>query len=58
LKLLDIDSSYENRRELAIELGVPEDKLDDSAEMNTWLHKAVMVELAEHGGNVPAELMD
>lgn len=58
LKLLGIDSSYEARVELAKELGCPEDKLDDSAEMNTWLHKAVLIEIAENGGNVPDELLD
>lgn len=58
LKLLGIDSSYESRVELAKELGCPEDKMDESAEMNTWLHKAVLVEIAENGGNVPDELLD
>jgi hypothetical protein len=32
--------------------------MDDSAEMNTWLHKAVLVEIAENGGNIPDELLD
>jgi hypothetical protein len=58
LKLLGIDSSYEARVELAKELGCPEDKMGESAEMNTWLHKAVLVEIAENGGNVPDELLD
>jgi hypothetical protein len=58
LKLLGIDSDYESRVELAKELGCPEDKMGDSAEMNTWLHKAVLVEIAENGGNVPDELLD
>ena len=58
LKLLDLDSSYESRKELAVELKCPADKMDDSAEMNTWLHKAVMQKLAENGGNVPPELLD
>lgn len=58
LKLLGIDSSFENRKELAIELGVPKDLLDDSAKMNTWLHKVVLRKIAENGGNVPANLLD
>jgi hypothetical protein len=58
LKLLGIESSYEARVELAKELGCPADKMDDSAEMNTWLHKAVLIEIAENGGNVPDELLD
>jgi len=57
LKLLGIDSSLENRQELATELGYTGDK-DGSAEMNIWLHKAVMKELATHGGKVPASLTD
>ena len=29
---------------------------NDSASMNIWLHKQVMVKLAENGGKVPDEL--
>lgn len=58
LKLLDLDSSQEARKELATELGCPPDMMDDSAEMNTWLHKTVLKKLAEHGGNIPEELLD
>jgi hypothetical protein len=57
LKLLDIDSSLAARRELAIELGCPADKLGDSAQMNIWLHKTVLEKLAQNGGNVPKELL-
>lgn len=57
MKLLDIDSSLANRKELAQELGYTGD-LDGSAEMNIWLHKAVMKELAANGGSVPADLLD
>jgi hypothetical protein len=56
LKLLDIDSSLENREELATELGYTGPK-DGSAEMNIWLHKAVMRELAANGGQVPASML-
>lgn len=58
LKLLNIDSSYEAWRELALELGCPPEKMDDPAEMNTWLHKTVLRKIAENGGNLPRELMD
>jgi hypothetical protein len=58
LKLLGIDSSFENRKALAIELGCPTNLMDDSAEMNTWLHKAVLEKIAENGGNIPMELLD
>ena len=57
LKLLDIDSSLSNREELATELGYTGTK-DGSAEMNIWLHKAVMRELAANGGKVPASMTD
>ena len=57
MKLLGIDSSLANRKELARELGYTGD-LDGSAEMNIWLHKATMKELARNGGKVPAELTD
>ena len=57
MKLLGIDSSLDNRKELATELGYTGDK-DGSAEMNIWLHKTVMKELAKNGGKVPANLTD
>ena len=57
MKLLGIDSSLDNRKELARELGYTGD-LDGSAEMNIWLHKATMQELAKNGGKVPATLTD
>ena len=58
LKLLDIDSSYSARKELAVELGCPAEKMGDSAQMNMWLHKTVLKKIAENGGNVPADLYD
>ncbi|HEX8375989.1 MAG TPA: DUF3597 domain-containing protein [Geminicoccaceae bacterium] len=57
MKLLDLDSSLANRKELATELGYTGAK-DGSAEMNIWLHKAVMRELEKSGGKVPAGLKD
>ncbi|WP_213982729.1 DUF3597 domain-containing protein, partial [Sphingomonas sp. dw_22] len=57
MKLLDLDSSLDNRKELATELGYGGAK-DGSAEMNIWLHKAVMGELEKNGGKVPAGLKD
>ena len=58
LKLLDLDSSYEARVELAEELGCPVEYMDDSAQMNMWLHKTVLELIAENGGNIPPELLD
>ena len=58
LKLLDINSSYEARKELATELGCPAELMGDSAKMNMWLHKTVLNKIAENGGNIPKELLD
>lgn len=58
LKLLDLDSSREARNELAQELGAPAEVMNDSARMNTWLHKEVLRKIAENGGNIPRELLD
>jgi hypothetical protein len=58
LKLLDIDSSPEARKELATELGCPAEMMGDSAKMNTWLHKTVLQKIADNGGNIPKELLD
>ena len=58
LKLLDIDSSFTARKELAIELGCPADQMGDSARMNMWLHKTVLKKIADNGGNIPKELLD
>jgi hypothetical protein len=57
LKLLDIDSSLNARKELATELGCPANLMGDSAQMNMWLHKTVLTKLAANGGNVPKELL-
>ncbi|HPS41861.1 MAG TPA: DUF3597 domain-containing protein [Anaerolineaceae bacterium] len=58
LKLLGIDSSYDARKELAVELGCPEEKMGDSAQMNMWLHKTVIKKIAENGGNIPKSMLD
>ena len=58
LRLLDIDNSYAARKELAIELGCPAEKMDDSAQMNMWLHKTVLQKIADNGGNIPQQLLD
>jgi 3-oxoacyl-ACP reductase-like protein len=57
MKVLDLDSSLSARKELAQELGYT-GQLNGSAEMNIWLHNAVMKKLAENGGKVPADLKD
>ena len=57
LKLLDLDSSLDARKELAAELDVNAGA-HGSAEQNIALHRAVMRELAANGGKVPDELRD
>jgi len=55
MKLLNLDSSLNARKQLAQELGY-QGKLDGSAEMNIWLHKEVMKQMMENGGVVPEKL--
>lgn len=55
MKLLDLDSSLDARKELAKELNYTGDT-SDSASMNVWLHKQVMAKLAASGGKVPEDL--
>ena len=57
MKLVGMDSSLAERKELARELGYTGD-LQDTASMNVWLHKQVMRKMAENGGKVPASLLD
>lgn len=58
LKLLDIDSSLEARKALATELRCPPELMNDSAQMNVWLHKMVLAKIAVNGGMVPQSLLD
>jgi len=56
MKLVGMDSGLGARKQLATELHYTGD-MNDSASMNVWLHKQVLVKLAENGGKVPAELL-
>jgi Domain of unknown function (DUF3597) len=55
MKLLNLDSSMGARKRLAEELHYT-GNMNDSASMNVWLHKQVMIKLVENGGHVPNEL--
>ena len=55
LKLLDLDSSLNARKELAEELNVHAGA-HGSAEQNIALHKAVMKKIEENGGKVPESM--
>ena len=57
MKLVGMESSLQERKELADELGYSGDK-SDSAAMNMWLHKEVMKRMEQNGGKVPANLKD
>jgi hypothetical protein len=56
MKLVGMDSSFGARKQLATELHYTGDP-NDSAAMNVWLHKQVLIKLSENGGKVPAELL-
>ncbi len=55
MKLVGLDPSLTNRKQLAQELGYTGDTAD-SATMNVWLHKEVMDKLAASGGAVSGSL--
>lgn len=57
MKLVGMESSLAERRELAAELGYT-GSTSDTAAMNMWLHRQVLKKLAENGGKVPANLLD
>jgi hypothetical protein len=57
MKLVGMESSLSDRKELAKELNYTGDT-SDSAAMNIWLHKQVLQQIAKHGGKLPPELLD
>jgi 3-oxoacyl-ACP reductase-like protein len=56
MKLVGMDSSFKARKQLAQELNYTGDP-NDSASMNVWLHKQVLIKITENGGKVPEELL-
>jgi hypothetical protein len=56
MKLVGMDSSFGARKQLATELHYTGDP-NDSAAMNIWLHKQVLIKLSQNGGKVPQELL-
>ena len=56
MKLIGVDPSYENRKELVQELGRTD--YSGTAEDNIWLHKVTMQHLAHNGGKVPSQFLD
>ena len=57
MKLVGMESTLQERKELADELGYSGDK-GDTARMNMWLHKEVLRRMEQNGGKVPANLLD
>jgi hypothetical protein len=55
MKLLNLDSSFAARKQLASELHYSGDT-NDSASMNIWLHKQMMAKLAANGGKLPSDV--
>jgi hypothetical protein len=55
MKLLGMESSLAERKELADELGYTGDK-SDSASMNIWLHKQVLQKIVDNGGQLPRDM--
>ena len=51
MKLTGMDSTLEERKELANELGYPGDT-SDTAAMNIWLHERVMARIRADGGQI------
>jgi 3-oxoacyl-ACP reductase-like protein len=56
MKLVGMDSSFGARKQLAQELNYTGDP-NDSASMNIWLHKQVLIKISENGGKVPENLL-
>jgi uncharacterized protein DUF3597 len=56
MKLVGMDSSFGARKQLAKELNYTGDP-NDSASMNIWLHKQVLIKISENGGKVPEGLL-
>ena len=55
MKLVGMESSLAERKELADELGYTGDK-SDSASMNIWLHAQVIQKIKDNGGRLPTDL--
>lgn len=55
MKLIGLESSLAERKELADELGYTGDT-SDSASMNIWLHKQVIQKIIDNGGQLPRDM--
>jgi hypothetical protein len=57
MKLAGLESSLEERRALAVDLGYDRDT-NDTATMNVWLHREVFRTIAERGIRLPEPACD
>ena len=57
MALLGLDHSPQAIKDLAVELGCPENQMADSYSRNVWTHQALMKKIAENGGNIPPDLL-
>ena len=55
MKLVGLESSLAERKELADELGYTGDT-SDTATMNIWLHKQVIQKIIDNGGQLPSDM--
>ena len=56
MELLGLESTLSARQQLARELHYPGDENDEPT-MNVWLHRQVLRQVVENGGQVPRELL-
>ena len=54
---LDMNSSLDSRKALAVKLNYSGPHADGSAEKNTWLHAELLKVLAKNEGKVPSNLL-
>lgn len=55
MKLVGLESSLAERKQLAQELGYTGDT-SDTASMNIWLHKQVIQKIIDNGGQLPSDM--
>ena len=57
MALLGLPHTPQDIKDLAVELGCPEKEMMDSYSRNVWTHQTLLKKIAEHGGNIPDELL-
>ena len=57
MALLGLPHTPQDIKDLAVELGCPEKEMMDSYSRNVWTHQTLLKKIAEHGGNIPNELL-